>query len=262
MVSPCPFDTQTTVFGHPCEYWTKLESTNIRLKELAANGAPEGAVVCAAYQTAGRGQRAADWFAPAGENMLLSLLCRPPLSPAEMLKMTLAAALCVKKALLSFEPTRSVGEKVRFKWPNDVMADGLKLAGILLESSLNGNHPESLIIGVGLNLNSRFDTLKARGLNAVSCRMLTGKEINPLRFTAHFIEIFETCYFEWIKNKLTDVPSDWIKYSLHRNRSLTIDQAHGRINGMFAGLSQEGLLLIKDKMGGIRKIFSGKVVEF
>ncbi|RMH64075.1 MAG: biotin--[acetyl-CoA-carboxylase] ligase [Calditrichaeota bacterium] len=155
-----------------------------------------------------------------------------------------------------------MGRAVQFKWPNDVMVAGRKLSGILLESTISGGRMDALVAGVGLNLNTFFDESISNEINAVSCRMLTGQWIDVHRFSTHFLEIFENVYFEWIKNKLNPVISEWEKYSLHKNRSVSVRLPEETVIGTFAGLTSGGFLRLRQKSGAIRIITAGKVVEY
>ncbi len=256
--SPWPFDSR--VFGDPCYHFAETDSTNTRLRELAGKEAPQGTVVTADYQTAGRGQRGADWQSPPGENMLISLLCRPGLPARAALKFTLATALILREALATFGPTAELARRIRLKWPNDLILGGKKLAGILLESLIRQEKAEALIVGVGLNLNSDFTA--SRDLNAVSCRDALGYPVDRREFIPHFVKTFEVCYFDHIKNKLNSVTSEWEKYTIHRDRPVTIRTPEVVLRGEFDGLDDWGFLKLRQTDGTLRTITSGKVVTY
>ena len=259
---PCPWRFDTAVFGHPCHHFAETASTNSLLKTLAGEGAPQGTVVTADYQTAGRGQRRADWQSPAGENMLISLLCRPELHPQTALRFTLATALILRKALVTFGPTTELARHIKLKWPNDLIGHGKKLAGILLESIIRREKVEALIVGVGLNLNSDFSLPGLRDLNAVSCRDMLGREIDRPAFVAHFVKTFELCYFDHIKNKLNSVTSEWERYAIHRDRAVAVQSGRELYRGDFDGLDEQGFLRLRLAHGAHKIITNGKVVAY
>jgi len=259
---PCPWRFESAVFGYPCHHFDETDSTNSRLKLLAAQQVPQGAVVTADYQTAGRGQRHADWQSPAGENMLISLLCRPGLHPQTALKFTLATALILRKALETFGPTKELAPQIKLKWPNDLICNGKKLAGILLESLIRREKVEALIVGVGLNLNSNFANPVLRDLNAVSCRDILGHEIDRRAFIPHFVKTFEVCYFDHIKNKLNSVTSEWERYAIHRDRAVAVQSGRELYRGDFDGLDEQGFLRLRMAQGAQKIITSGKVVAY
>lgn len=129
-------------FGSPHRHYARVDSTNARARELAEAGAPHGTVVTAAEQTEGRGRQGRTWTAPPGKALLYSAILRPlgerPLLP-------LAAALAVCEAAEALAP----GIECGVKWPNDVLLDGRKLAGILIEAR---PQDDWAVIGVGVNL--------------------------------------------------------------------------------------------------------------
>jgi BirA family biotin operon repressor/biotin-[acetyl-CoA-carboxylase] ligase len=130
-------------FGTPWRHYAQTDSTNTRARELAAAGAPGGTVVTAAEQTAGRGRQGRTWTAPPGRALLYSALLRP--LDDRHLMLPLAVPLAVCEAAEALAPGLACG----VKWPNDVLVEGRKLAGVLIEA-----RPQDgwAVIGVGLNL--------------------------------------------------------------------------------------------------------------
>jgi len=130
-------------FGHPHRHFSRTDSTNSRARELAAAGAPHGTVVTAAEQTAGRGRQGRTWTAPPNKALLYSAILRPLQERHMMLPLAVPLAVC--EAAEQLEPSINC----RVKWPNDILVEGRKLAGILIEA-----RPQDgwAVIGVGLNL--------------------------------------------------------------------------------------------------------------
>jgi BirA family biotin operon repressor/biotin-[acetyl-CoA-carboxylase] ligase len=150
-----------TEFGWPHRHFRRCDSTNTRARELAGAGAPHGTVVTAGEQTEGRGRQGRTWVAPRGRALLYSLLLRP-LGERPLLPLCAALAVCETAEELGAGPSPGGAEQprglaCRIKWPNDVLVEGRKLAGILIEA-----HPATgegrrsgddwAVIGVGLNL--------------------------------------------------------------------------------------------------------------
>jgi BirA family transcriptional regulator, biotin operon repressor / biotin---[acetyl-CoA-carboxylase] ligase len=133
----------STGFGRPHRHFVRTDSTNTRARELAAAGAPHGTVVTAAEQTEGRGRQGRSWTAPPGKALLYSAVLRP--LDDRHLTLPLAVPLAVCEAAEELEP----GTRCAVKWPNDVLVDGRKLAGVLIEA-----RPQDgwAVVGVGLNL--------------------------------------------------------------------------------------------------------------
>lgn len=135
--------------GHLIEIHDLLGSTNDRIGELGLAGAAEGSVVFAESQSSGRGRGGNRWSAPPGQNLTFSVLFRPAWPVALWSRMAHAAGLAVARAAQPW----SEGIPIQLKWPNDVYADGRKLAGMLLE--LKGTRPSQyLVLGIGMNINS------------------------------------------------------------------------------------------------------------
>jgi BirA family transcriptional regulator, biotin operon repressor / biotin---[acetyl-CoA-carboxylase] ligase len=132
-------------FGDPLRYLSEAGSTNDEALGWAARGAPEGALVVADHQSAGRGRRGRTWHAPPGSALLFSLVLRPDLSPDRLGLLTTALGVAGAEAVRSF------GIDARVKWPNDVTVDGRKLAGVLVESRLSDARIEA-VAGMGLNV--------------------------------------------------------------------------------------------------------------
>ncbi len=130
-------------FGAPHRHYRLTDSTNTRARELAEAGAPHGTVVTAAEQTEGHGRQGRSWAAPAGKALLYSAILRP-LDRGHLL-LPLAVPLAVCETVEELEP----GIECRIKWPNDILLDGRKLAGILIEAR---PQDEWAVIGVGINL--------------------------------------------------------------------------------------------------------------
>ncbi len=151
----------------------QLDSTNTTLGELAAAGAPEGVVVVAAYQRAGRGRMDRRWVAPAGSSLLCSILLRPVLEPTSLQLITVMVALSARAGLLGL--SRKAPE---VKWPNDLLYEGRKVGGILAEAhpSAPGGRPGSCAVVAGLGINLSFEG--PEGVGGTSVRAGTGVELS------------------------------------------------------------------------------------
>lgn len=135
-------------FAGPLLAFGSVSSTQTVCRALAAAGAPEGTVVLADYQTAGRGRLGRAWSAPPGAALLFSCLLRPPLPPARWPELTLAAGCAVAEALEA-----AAGLGTRLKWPNDVLVGDRKLAGVLAEGVVGD--ASFVVLGIGVNVAQR-----------------------------------------------------------------------------------------------------------
>ena len=137
--------------GWPLIYRERVTSTQDVAREQALTGAPEGLLVLAEEQTAGRGRAGRSWWAPPGTAILSSLLLRPTLPRERLGYIGMIAGLAMTDVLQTI-----VGVDARLKWPNDIVLEGKKLGGILLESLWSGDHLDAVILGLGLNTGVRF----------------------------------------------------------------------------------------------------------
>ena len=170
-----PRPSGTRPLGVPARHLASVGSTMTEAAAWAAAGAPHGALVVAAHQTAGRGRHGRAWTAAPGESLMLSLVLRPDLPPERLALVGLAAGLAVAEAVAGF------GIAARLKWPNDVLAAGAdgapaKLAGILAEASWTGGRA-AVVLGIGLNVRQ---TTFPDGLAATSLQIASGRDTERL----------------------------------------------------------------------------------
>ena len=146
----------------------EVSSTNTVALEAAKQDAPEGLVIVADHQTAGRGRPGRQWLSPPGKNLLCSILLRPPLSPAQAPMLTQIACRAVAKVLKEKYDITS-----EFKRPNDVMVGSQKICGTLVEAFSSQSKLEAVVIGIGLNVNAEASELPHEG---ISMKILKGTE--------------------------------------------------------------------------------------
>lgn len=137
-----------------CLYFNQITSTQHPLKKLALQNAPEGIVAVADEQTEGRGRRGRTWLAPAGRNLLFSVLLRPCLCPGDVQLLNLAAGIAVKNVLLN-----KCHVPAELKWPNDILVNGKKICGILSESAGESDRIYYAVTGIGLNVNFSYEDM-------------------------------------------------------------------------------------------------------
>ncbi len=158
----------------------EVSSTNTVALEAAKQGAPEGLVIVADHQTAGRGKPGRPWISPAGKNLLCSILLRPSLSPAQAPMLTQIACRAVAKILKEKYDIAS-----EFKRPNDVMVGSQKICGTLVEALSSQSKLEAVVIGIGLNVNTEAPELPPEG---ISMRVLKGLEYRLDEVLSHILD--------------------------------------------------------------------------
>jgi BirA family biotin operon repressor/biotin-[acetyl-CoA-carboxylase] ligase len=140
--------------GTPLRVLAETTSTNDEAKLGAKAGEPHGATWVAESQTAGRGRQGRAWVSPRGENLLVSVLLRLACAPARLPPLALVAGLAARDAIARAAGA-DVADAVKIKWPNDVVVDGKKIAGVLVEAVLQGSRVEAVVVGVGVNVHTR-----------------------------------------------------------------------------------------------------------
>jgi len=234
-----------------CHYAT-LGSTNDEAKALARAGAPAGTIVWADEQTAGRGRRGRTWQSPPG-NLYLSLVLRPDGAPAHAAQLGFVAALGLGDGLAEL-----VGPAVelRYKWPNDLLASGKKLAGILLESeTAAGDRVDFVVVGIGVNIAAApggvefpATSLAAEGIAGVTAAVLLAA------FARHF-EIWER---RWRATGFLPVRAAWLARASGLGKPIRVRLERSALFGRFLDLDADGALVLEEAQGN-RRIAAGDV---
>ena len=239
--------------------WThamKVDSTNRIAREAAAAGAPHGAVVVAEEQTAGRGRLGRAWVSPPGAGIYASLICRPQLPPETMPLLTLLTAVAACEAI-----KQTTGQVATIKWPNDLLLNGGKLAGILTEMTGDADSLSVVIIGIGINVNTATDQLPERPLYpATSLLAETGVRADRAALLAAFLERFEKWFTQLTTGHATAIVERWSELSGMLGRQLSVQQVSGIITGTVTGIDPSGALRLCDGKGESRLIVSGDIL--
>jgi len=171
--------------GRPYRFVERCAST----QRLLGEDDPEGAVVVADEQTEGRGRLGRRWLAPAGTSLLVSVLLRPDVEPARLPELSLVAGRACAEAI-----TEVAGLETKVKFPNDVLVQGRKAAGILAEASEG-----RVVLGVGVNVSQEAGQLPAEARTpATSLLLETGREIDRAELLVALLERLERRYDEWL----------------------------------------------------------------
>jgi BirA family biotin operon repressor/biotin-[acetyl-CoA-carboxylase] ligase len=238
--------------GYALKTFAVIDSTNEEAKRLAGAGEAGPIWISAARQTAGRGRRGRAWESPSG-NLAATLMLRPGKTATECAQLSFVTAIAVCDMLAEFAP----GTEVRVKWPNDVLAAGRKICGILLESaSQGGEAPSWLAIGVGVNLASHPP---ATELPATS---LTALGIGPpaaddalLHLAAHFARWYEV----WCGDGFPAIRDGWLARAAGLGGRIRARLSHEEASGVFEGIDESGALLLREHAGRVRAIPAGEV---
>ena len=244
----------TTILGSTILRLDSVASTNDVAREMAASGSPEGTCVVAREQTAGRGRQGRTWASPQGEGLYLSVIVRPTIRAAESPVLTLAAAVAVAETLkLDFEVLA-----VDIKWPNDVMASGRKICGILVESAIERDRLQYAVMGIGLNVAQREfpDEISAV---ATSLLIETGRSVTQDDVLNRLLERLRRWY-EIAVTEPSTVLARWEELSsFARGCAVRVESSDWSIEGVTRGLASTGALRVEVANGEIREVFSGEV---
>lgn len=227
-------------------------STNDEAKALARAGAPAGTLVWAAEQTAGRGRRGRRWQSPPG-NLYLSLVVRPEGAAAAAAQLGFVAALALGDALAALA---GPDLPLRFKWPNDLLADGRKLAGILLESETSGrDRVDFVVIGVGVNIAAAPRNVE---YPATSLADQGVTRITPAALLAAFAGHFEGWAQRWQDEGFAPLRAAWLAQASGLGDPINVRLESSTFSGRFLDLDDDGALVL-DAADGRRRIAAGEV---
>ncbi|OLN28148.1 biotin--[acetyl-CoA-carboxylase] ligase [Desulfosporosinus metallidurans] len=242
----------TTSLGYAIDLEDELVSTNARSKELARQGGVHGQIVLAKHQSAGRGRLQRQWESPRG-GLWMSVLLRPNLSLADASKLTLAASVAIVDALRELFQL-SIG----IKWPNDLIFNGQKIAGILGEVVGEWNAVQTLILGIGINANFPREQLNT-SLNATTLHEILGYEVNLNVLAAGILKHLENQVISLEKKAFEELRSNWSERALGLGEEVRILRGEQVFQGIFKGISIDGELILETEDG--EKIFTAGEVQ-
>lgn len=242
----------TNRFGRELHCFDEIGSTNTVARDLARAGAVEGTVVIAEAQTQGRGRLGRSWASPAGRNLYLSIVLRPRLPDACLAQVSLVAGIASCEAVREWC-------SAMLKWPNDVLVDGRKVAGLLIESEGEGT-ARFLILGVGVNLNATSEDLPPELRDkAGSIQMATQTPVDRTRFAASLLGHLERRYDELHAQGFAPLRAAWESLSTLIGAQICVDGAPGRIEGIALGLDDDGALRVRLASGKEHRVVAGDV---
>ncbi len=261
--NPEPFNTdilasalKTSLFGKNIIFRDTIGSTNVFLKRLAQEGAPEGTVVIADEQSAGLGRLGREWFSKKGENLLFSVLLRPQLPTKQVFVLTMIFALAGIEAIHGIS-----GLNTMIKWPNDIYMGGKKLGGILTEFSVVQETVQHVVLGMGLNVNWNPGTERSVLYPTSSIFSEIHEKVSREKILGNLLERLEISYYEVGQDmaRSEDFFKKWHEKSLILGKTVVIETGKERIKGEAAGIDRDGALILITSNGDERKFLCGDV---
>lgn len=243
---------QAARIGREVFFYQEVDSTNLKAKDLAAQGVPDGSVVIAEYQSRGQGRLQRKWLSPAGKNLLFTIIFYPPCPPPKVFQLTLLASLAVCKSVI-----RHTGIPAGIKWPNDVYVGNRKVCGVLTEFTPLGERVKWAVVGIGLNVN--FDPASNEEVSAIatSIRNELGRPHNRLTLLKSILEEMDTLYSQFLSGTMSPVRQEWLTHSVILGKPVTITSYDHQEEGIAESIDEDGALILLTPKGTRKKIVFG-----
>jgi len=244
----------TDFIGRNILYFDTINSTNKKAKEIA-DSSTDGTVIISENQTAGRGRLGRKWSSPKGKSLLISILLKPEIEPSKVSNITLVGAAALVKALENFDIEGLI------KWPNDIIINDKKIAGILTELSAEINQVNYVVMGIGVNLYTNKEEFPEDIRNkAGSILSETGKTIDRKKFTGKFLNYFEKYYKEYfLGNNFDEIIKISKEKSILLGKEVKVIGRDYSYEARVLDITKEGHLLVQKEDGTKEEIYSGEV---
>ena len=238
--------------GKTVHFARKTDSTNLWIKRLAKEGASEGTLALAEFQSAGRGRLGRSWEVPEGTSVMMSILLRPKFEPQYAPTLTLVMGMAVAKAV------KTLGFDVSIKWPNDVVVSHKKICGILTEMGVRDGKIDYAVIGVGINVNIR-EFPEEMADKATSLYLESGKEFDRSQIPGLVMEAFEEYYEKFAATcDLSGLKEEYESILANYNQPVRV-LAKEPYEGVARGITDGGELLVEKTDGTIVAVSAGEV---
>lgn len=244
----------TKWFANKILYFDEIDSTNSEIKRQAEQGASEGTLAIAEYQSAGRGRRGRSWDSPAGSGIWMSFLIKPDIRPEHAPMITLLAAMACASAVRDV-----TGLEAMIKWPNDIVIGGRKITGILTEMSTEMETISYIVVGIGINANmTEFpeDIRKTATSLAIECKEPVSRSLIVASFGHYFEQYYEIFINDLNMSSLKDIYESML---VNKGAEVAIIGKSGTIRRRAVGINDEGELLVEDDEHNITAVRAGEV---
>jgi BirA family transcriptional regulator, biotin operon repressor / biotin---[acetyl-CoA-carboxylase] ligase len=238
--------------GEPIYRFSVVESTMNEIARLAAEGAPEGTAVIAERQNSGRGRAGRTWSTPPGAALLCSVLLRPQLDVHLLSLLPIDAGLAIAEAIESVAPVQC-----QLKWPNDVLIDGKKIAGVLVQTRSIGERVDHVNLGFGINLTSKNVDLPS---GATSLAIATGVQVDRSTFEDAVFNCLTRRYFAYCASGGELDREPWFKRAYLLGAHVRVVDGDQAIEGTHLGIDESGALLLRTDEG-VRAIVAGDLTR-
>ena len=238
--------------GKTVHFAQEPDSTNLWIKRLAKEGAPQGTLALAEFQSAGRGRLGRSWEVPEGTSVMMSILLRPEFEPQYAPMLTLVMGMAVAKAV------KLLGFEVSIKWPNDVVVSHKKICGILTEMGVRDGKIDYAVIGVGINVNIREFPAEMED-KATSLYLESGREFDRSQIPGLVMEAFENYYEKFAATcNLSGLKAEYESILANYNQPVRV-LAKEPYEGIARGITDSGELLVEKTDGTVVEVSAGEV---
>jgi len=252
-------ELKTKMIGQHAYYFDSIDSTQNQALKMADDPANNGTVIIAAEQTGGKGRSGRKWVSPKG-GIWLSIILQPKFDISITTLFPIASALALSNAL---EKTLKISPEL--KWPNDLTIKGKKIAGMLVDASLESNRIENLVLGVGINFDVNVKqiekTLKGSpNFYGVASLSDQKKKVRPIQLVQTFlVELEKIC--DLLNTKQTkEIISEWTKRSSTIGKNVELDTRDGKIKGKAIKIDEDGALIVLDN-GKRSRVIAGDIIH-
>ncbi len=240
-----PFPWEIPEYEERLHYFPQTDSTMDVARQMAKGGCPHKTVVVAGTQRSGRGRLNRSWYSEEG-GLYFTMVLRPDIRPADGFKLTFLASLTLVGVL-----QETAGIETTVKWPNDILAGGRKICGLLAEMDAASGAIEFVNIGIGINVNNRLPPDQTA---AASVEMLAGRRVSRTMILRRFLERFEANLRDV---PLSDVIRRWKKTAGSLQKRVTVETCEESIQGTAEDVDSEGALIVRTDNGRRRRIVYG-----
>lgn len=233
----------------------ETESTNLLAFRLAESSAREGTVVIAETQTGGKGRLGRHWESPPGVNLYCSIILRPAMQPFRAPQLTFVSAVAVARAI---EQVAQLQPKI--KWPNDILLNGRKVAGLLNEMSAETDTIHCVILGIGVNINMGSEQFPQDLRHpATSLLIEKGVSVSRVDFTRTLLTALDMLYDDYLCNGFGAIRQEWLSRSTVQGRRVRVSFGKGETEGIVVGVDDDGALLLKRGNSAPERVLAGDV---
>lgn len=241
------------VFGDPHYHLSNTSSTNDEAKILIQRGSTEGTLFTTDFQTEGRGRFNRIWVSESGLNFLGSYITFPKVNVSQWGALSLLAAISIFESIVSMTKLRP-----SLKWPNDILVDGHKIAGVLIETSMNQSHSNA-IIGIGINVNQTFFHGEFR-IPPTSMKLLTGREWEIEFVTNILSSELDRWYSDWQSRGNVYIKDAWTERTYLLGEKIRVDTGSEILQGIVIDLNEDASLKLIDDQNTVHDIHSGEII--